>query len=108
MRGAVYRLRPPKDLVGHEQSGPRFAVVVQATRLEQSSTWIVVPTSSSPNAHRGLLRPVIDFGHGECVAMIDALGSVDPQKRLGEEVGYVSLADLVAIERALAFVLDLN
>ena len=83
-------------------------MVVQATRLEQSSTWIVVPTSSSPNAHRGLLRPVIDFGHGECVAMIDALRSVDPQKRLGEEVGYVSLADLVAIERALAFVLDLN
>ena len=42
------------------------------------------------------------------VAMIDALRSVDPAKRLGEEVGYVSRADLVAIERALAFVLDLD
>jgi mRNA interferase MazF len=106
VRGAVYRLRPPKDLVGHEQAGPRFAVVVQATRLEHWSTWIVVPTSSSPNAQRGLLRPVIDFGHGECVAMIDAVRSIDPQRRLGEEVGYVSLADMMAIEKALAFVLD--
>ena len=107
MKGSVYRLRPPRDLTGHEQSGPRFAVVVEATRLEHWSTWIVVPTSSSPNAQRGLLRPVIDFGQGECVAMVDAIRSIDPTRRLGEEVGHLSLADLMAIEKALAFVLDL-
>jgi len=39
--------------------------------------------------------------------MIDAIRSIDPQKRLGEEVGYVSLADMMAIEKAIAFVLDL-
>jgi mRNA-degrading endonuclease toxin of MazEF toxin-antitoxin module len=106
VRGTVYRLRPPTGLVGHEQS-PRFAIVVQTTRLKHWRTWIVVPTSSSPNAHRGLLRPVIDFGHGEHVAMIDAIRPVDPEKRLGEEAGHISPDDMTAIEKALAFVLDL-
>jgi hypothetical protein len=39
--------------------------------------------------------------------MIDAVRSVDPGKRLGDEVGYVTWSDMVAIEKALAFVLDL-
>jgi mRNA-degrading endonuclease toxin of MazEF toxin-antitoxin module len=81
--------------------------VVQATRLERWSTWVIVPTSASPNARRGLLRPIIDFGLGECVAMVDAIRAVDPEKRLGEHIGYIGLAELQAIDKALAFILDL-
>ena len=108
MRGAVYHLRPAKsDSIGHEQQCQRYAVVVQATRLEHWSTWIIIPTSASPNARRGLLRPVIDFGYGECVAMIDAIRAVDPERRLGEHVGYISLAEMQSIDKALMFILDL-
>ena len=108
MRGTVYGLRPPKDAAGHEQSGQRYAVVVQATRLEHLSTWLIVPTSSSPAARRGLLRPVVDFGRGECVALVDQLRAVDPEKRLADEVGYLSLAEMQAVDRALRFMLDLD
>ena len=108
MRGTVYGLRPPRDAAGHDQSGQRYAVVVQTTRLEHLSTWLIVPTSSSPAARRGLLRPVIDFGQGECVALVDQLRSVDREKRLTNEVGHVSLGELRAIDRALRFILDLD
>ncbi len=108
MRGSVHRLRPPKDVVGREQAGPRYAVVVQASRLDHLSTWLVVPTTSNPDARRGLLRPVMDFGRGECVALVDQLRAVDPERRLADEVGHASLAEMQAIDSALRFMLDLG
>lgn len=106
MRGSVFEVRPPKGRVGHEQDGKRYAVVVQATRLEHLSTWLVIPTSASSNARPGLLHPVIDTGRGESVALVEQVRAVDPQ-RLGAEIGFVSLGSMQEIERALAFVLDL-
>ena len=46
-------------------------------------------------------------GHGETLALCDALTAVDPQARLGESVGYLSLTDMEGIDRALAGLLDL-
>ena len=107
MRGAIFRLRNSRDAQGHEQSGDRFAVVVQARRLEHLSTWVVVPTSSSPHARRGLVRPVIDWGAGESVVLCDAIVSVDPERRLTKQVGFVTLGQMQEIDRALTFLLDL-
>lgn len=108
MRNDVYRLRPGKGVdIGHEQQGPRFAIVVQTADLEHWNTWLIVPTSASVNARRSPLRPVVDFGHGECVAMVDAMRAVDVQRRLGAWVARVGLEDMRAIDQALLFVLGL-
>jgi mRNA-degrading endonuclease toxin of MazEF toxin-antitoxin module len=40
VRGEVFRLRAPRGSRGHEQSGPRYAVVVQSDQLPLS-TWLV-------------------------------------------------------------------
>ncbi|MFA4841099.1 MAG: type II toxin-antitoxin system PemK/MazF family toxin, partial [Agrococcus sp.] len=45
VRGDIYRLKAPRDARGHEQTGSRFAVVVQSDDLHLS-TWLVAPTST--------------------------------------------------------------
>jgi mRNA interferase MazF len=47
VRGDLYRLRTPRDAVGHEQRGERFAVVVQSDLLRVFSTVLIAPTSTS-------------------------------------------------------------
>ncbi|GEK21810.1 type II toxin-antitoxin system PemK/MazF family toxin [Cellulomonas xylanilytica] len=106
MRGDVYRLKE-SGTRGHEQAGPRFAVVVLASRFDHLSTWLVVPTSTRANPY--IFRPPVTIpGHGETLALCDALTAVDPQARLGESVGYLSLAEMESIDRALAGLLDLD
>lgn len=108
MKGSIYRIRHDPTAKGHEQRGRRFAVVVQATHFEHLSGWAVVPTSSSPNAHPGLLHPTIDWGAGESVVLCDGIKSIDPSQRLGDHIGTVRLAEMQAIERALQYLLDLS
>jgi mRNA interferase MazF len=107
VRGSVYRLRKPKDRAGHEQDGRRFAVVVQASRLDHLSRWIVAPTSASDNVVPGVLRPVIDWGSGESRVLCDAIQAVDPEHRLGDHVGNLTLREMQQVDRALRFLLDL-
>jgi mRNA-degrading endonuclease toxin of MazEF toxin-antitoxin module len=52
--------------------------------------------------------PSFTAGSSQCVAVVDAVRVIDPEKRLGDHVGYVSLADIQSIEKALIFVLDLS
>lgn len=107
MRGHIFSIRADKQARGHEQQGSRYAIVIQASRLTHLNKWVVVPTTSNPNARRGIVRPVIDWGAGESVALCDALVSVDPEVRLGEQVGYLSQGELSQIDQALRFLLDL-
>jgi mRNA interferase MazF len=107
MRGDVYELRALRDTVGHEQAGRRYAIVVQATRLEHHSTWAIVPTTSNLS-WPGALHPTIDWGAGEAVALCDQIRAVDPEKRLGKQVGYLPLTQIQPIDRALAFLLDIR
>ena len=58
MRGEVYRLNAPRDSHGHEQAGPRYAVVVQSDDLPLS-TWLVAPTSTS--ARPATFRPEVEI-----------------------------------------------
>ena len=105
MRGDVYRLKA-HDARGHEQRGPRFAVVVLASRFEHLSTWLVVPTST--RARELVFRPAIEIpGHGETLALCDALTAVDPTARLGDLVGYLPLETMQRIDHALSGLLDL-
>jgi mRNA interferase MazF len=106
VRGDVYQLKAPRDTAGHEQRGQRFAIAVQATRLEQLSTWLVVPTSAS--AQPTVFRPEVKIpGHGRTLVLCDALAAVDPAKRLGALVGYLTLEEMQQIDRALLGLLDL-
>lgn len=105
MRGDVYRLKAGPSQ-GREQAGPRFAVVVLASRLEHLSTWLVVPTSTRANPY--IFRPLVEIpGHEETRALCDALTSVDPQQRLGAYVGFLPLSQMEQIDYALAGLLDL-
>ncbi|UZN02649.1 type II toxin-antitoxin system PemK/MazF family toxin [Cellulomonas sp. S1-8] len=106
MRGDVHRVRAPADARGHEQREDRFAVVVLASRFDHLSTWLVVPTSTRANTY--VFRPEIEVpGHGPTLALCDALTAVDPQARLGEHVGYLTLGELQRIDEALTGLLDL-
>ncbi len=105
MRGDVYRLKVPKATHGHEQTGPRFAVVVQSDDLPLS-TWLVAPTSTGRRS--ATFRPEVEIGGMPTCVLIEQLGAVDPGTRLGELVGHLQRAEMDGVDRALlaAFGLD--
>lgn len=105
MRGDIYRLRAPKDTRGHEQTGPRYAVVVQSDHLPLS-TWLVAPTSTG---RRGAsFRPEVEIDGEHTRVLVEQLGAVDPEVRLGEFAGRLTAAELLALDRALLDVLGLR
>ena len=101
MRGEVYRL--PARGKGHEQTGRRFAVVLQPDWLSLS-TWIVAFTSTS--ARETSFRPSVIIAHQETLVMCDQLDTVD-LNCLTEPVGFLSAQDMQRVDEALALVLDL-
>ena len=101
MRGEVYRL--PARGKGHEQSGRRFAVVLQPDWLSLS-TWIVAFTSTS--ARETSFRPPVVIADQETLVMCDQLDIVD-LNRLTEPVGFLSIQEMQQVDEALALVLDL-
>ncbi|ROO51773.1 mRNA interferase MazF [Micromonospora sp. Llam0] len=104
MRGDVYRLRAPRDAVGHERKGARYAVVVQSDDLNLSTT-IVAPTSTS--AHPYVFRPEVTVRGEPTRLMLDQLRAVDVEKAIGERVGRLSPAEMVEVNRLLRAVLDI-
>lgn len=103
MRGDVYRLRAPRGARGHEQSGARYAVVVQSDVLPLS-TWLVAPTSTS--ASPASFRPEIALGGHVTRVLAEQTAAVDPS-RLGEQAGHLSLDEMRQVEAALRVVLEL-
>ncbi|RZS31329.1 mRNA interferase MazF [Herbihabitans rhizosphaerae] len=104
MRGDVYRLRAPRNARGHEQSGQRYAVVIQSDLLPLS-TWLVAPTSTS--ARPASFRPEIEIDGKVTLVLVEQTTAVDPQ-RLGDQVGRLALDELAAMDDALRTVLDLG
>jgi mRNA interferase MazF len=103
VRGEVYELRAPRDVRGHEQSGSRYAVVVQSDLLPLS-TWLVAPTSTSARA--ASFRPEIEV-HGDLTrVLVEQTATVDPV-RLGASVGHLSFDELRQVDAALRLVLAL-
>lgn len=105
VRGDLYRLRAPKDVRGHEQSGARFAVVVQSDDLPLS-TWVVAPTSTG--RREASFRPEIEIDGVRTRVMVEQLTVVDPETRLGEFAGRLDVAELRSVDAALLTVLGLD
>lgn len=101
MRGDVYRL--PARGRGHEQRGPRYAVVLQPDWLAPS-TWIVAFTSTS--ARPTTFRPRVTIADRETLVLCDQLATVDLD-RFTERVGYLTLDEMQRIDTALTLMLDL-
>lgn len=102
-RGDVYRVRLPTGR-GHEQRGPRYAVIVQADELLGLSTALVAPTSRS--AAPATFRPVIDLAGEVTRVLVEQLRAVDLQ-RLGEHVGRLTPEEQRAVDDALELALGL-
>ncbi len=104
LRGDVFRLRVPPR-VGHEQSGDRFGVVVQADAFLPRSTVIVAPTSTS--ARPASFRPEVEVEGTTTRVLVEQLGAVDGS-RLGDLVGRLRPEELWGVDAALAVVLGLR
>jgi len=104
VRGDVYRLRAPRDAVGHEQPGRRYAVVLQSDDLNLS-TAIVAPTSTA--AHPYVFRPEVTVRGEPTRLMLDQLRAVDVEKAIGDRVGRLSPAEMIEVNRLLRAVLDI-
>ncbi|WP_298806958.1 type II toxin-antitoxin system PemK/MazF family toxin [uncultured Pseudokineococcus sp.] len=103
MRGDVHRLRAPRGARGHEQSGARFAVVVQSDDLPLS-TWLVAPTSTS--ARPASFRPEVEVEGRVTRVLAEQTAAVDPE-RLGVVAGVLSLEEMQRVDAALRLVLEL-
>lgn len=103
MRGEVYRLRAPRAAKGHEQSGARFAVVVQTDLLPLSS-WLIAPTSTSARA--ATFRPEVQILGRETRVLAEQTAAVDPS-RLRELAGHLTFEELRHVDAALRLVLSL-
>ena len=104
VRGDIHELKAPRGARGHEQSGTRFAVVVQSDDLPLSRL-LVAPTSSS--ARPSSFRPVISIGDEHTRVLVEQMAAVDPG-RLGKLVGRVGRSELSAIGDAMRLVLELD
>lgn len=101
MRGEIYRL--PARGRGHEQTGRRYAVVLQPDWLSLS-TWIVAFTSTS--ARETTFRPPVVIAGHRTLVLCDQLATID-LNRLTEPAGYLTIAELQQVDEALTLVLDL-
>ena len=102
MRGEVYRLNAARGTRGHEQSGTRYAVVVQSDSLPLS-TWLVAPTSTS--ARPATFRPEVEVAGLRTLVLAEQTAAVDPT-RLGERAGSLTYEELRRVEAALRLVLE--
>lgn len=105
MRGDIYRLRSPRDARGDEQSGRRFAVVVQSDDLPLS-TWLVAPMSTGRRP--ASFRPEVEIDGVSTRILIEQVTAIDPEVRLGEFVGRLTREELAEVDRALLAVLALD
>jgi mRNA interferase MazF len=102
-RGDVYRIRLPAGR-GHEQRGPRYAVIVQADALLGLSTALVAPMSRSAAA--ATFRPEVHVAGAATRVLVEQLRAVDPD-RLDRHAGRLTAEEQRAVDAALELVLEL-
>lgn len=105
MRGDVYKLRPPKDARGHEQTGGRYAVIVQSDGLPLS-TCVIAPTSTGRRP--ASFRPEVEINGTTTWVLAEQLTVIDLQLRLGEFAGRLTTGELQELDVALQVVLGLD
>jgi mRNA interferase MazF len=104
-RGDVVALRAPKATKGHEQRGPRYAVVVQSDEFEWLRTVLVAPTSTS--AQPTIFRPEITVRGRTTRVLTDQISTAD-RSRLGRAAGRLSSLELDELESSLGRLLGLH
>ena len=104
-RGEVVRLRAPRGVRGHEQRGPRYAVVLQSGDLLALSTVIVAPTSTG--AQPASFRPEVTVARAPTRVLTDQLTAVD-RSRLGASAGTLTWEELTEVDKAIQLVLGLS
>ena len=104
-RGDVLELRAHREARGHEQRGPRLAVVLQAEEFWPTSTLVVAPTSMS--AQRREYRPQVRISNERTSVLVDHISTFD-LSRFGEFVGRVSEPELAEIDSAVILFLGLS
>jgi mRNA interferase MazF len=104
VRGEVLKLRAPRGARGAEQSGARFAVIVQADELLALSTILVAPTSRS--APPRSFRPTIAVAGQQTRILVEQTTAVAPE-RLGDSIGRLSANELRSLDAALELVFEL-
>jgi mRNA interferase MazF len=103
-RGDVYCVRLPVRR-GHEQHGPRYAVLVQADELLGLSTVLVAPTSRSVQA--ASFRPEVDIAGQRTRVMVEQLRALDV-RGLNDFEGHLSASEMRGVDEALSLVLALG
>jgi mRNA interferase MazF len=103
VRGEVFRLHAQRGSRGHEQSGTRYAVVIQSDELPLS-TLLVAPTSTA--ARVASFRPGVEIAGRATRVLAEQAAAVDPS-RLGESVGHLSFDEMRRVDAALRIVMDL-
>jgi mRNA interferase MazF len=103
VRGEIFRLPSPRGSRGHEQSGVRYAVVIQSDELPLS-TLLAAPTSTAARA--ATFRPEVEVAGHFTRVLAEQTAAVDPS-RLGESVGYLSFEEMRRVDAALRIVMDI-
>lgn len=103
-RGDVYRVRLVRR-GGHEQHGPRYAVLLQADELLGLSTVLVAPTSQSVRA--ASFRPEVDIAGQQTRVMVEQLRALDV-RQLNDFEGHLSANEMREVDEALSLVLALS
>lgn len=104
VRGEVVRVAASRRARGHEQRGPRPAVIVQADELLELSTVLVAPTSRS--AVPATFRPTIDLAGTSTRVLADQVRVVDAHAVKGS-VGHLSHSEMAAVDDALSLIFGL-
>ena len=104
MRGDVHRLNAPRSPKGREQSGSRFAVVLQSDSLFLS-TLLVAPTSTS--SRPAWFRPEVTIAGAPTLLLLEQTAAVD-LSRLGDAEGHLTADEMGEVDRALEVVLGLD
>jgi mRNA interferase MazF len=104
VRGDIYRLRARRDHAGHEQTGARYAVILQSDHLAPLSTTLVAPTSTS--AQPRAFRPEIDMDGTPTRVLVDQMGAAD-LTRLGDFAGRLTASELADVDEAVRLVTGL-
>jgi mRNA interferase MazF len=103
VRGEVFRLRASRGSRGREQSGSRYAVVVQSDLLPLS-TLLVAPTSAA--ARPASFRPEVVVAGRPARVLAEQTAAVDPS-RLGDRAGRLTLEEMQHVDAALRIVLSI-
>ena len=104
VRGEIFRLPAPRVARGREQTGARYAVVVQSDDFLGLSTVLASPTSTSARA--ASFRPTISVQGTPTRVLVEQTTVVDPE-RLGRSAGRLDAYEMQAVDEALTLVLGL-